>query len=329
MCATPDAVPPPGGSPRGRRFKPGVIGVDQSDLFQVADHGLNHGLTASDITRLQESVDSIPEFQQMGIIYFNQAGSADLIRESAGLNGLRSYVVLREKAAEPADPYLTSDSAALAVASSEDESDMGSELLNMGLSCGSAVLAGIAGTGSAGATFISAGISTPLTVILWSGALASAAQCGISGGRVINEIVDPNRNDHLDSKEWYQYASGILDGISIVGGGASIGQALRSVLQLTRTSGKPIMEILKGLNRAQRKQLAMELARYQGQASTRKQFLRLARTGKIPKVLRNHEIQEALRNELLSSISSSLTFSGSATGGLFREVYVYLVVEDA
>ena len=91
----------------------------------------------------------------------------------------------------------------------------------MGLSCGAAVLAGAASASGVAAAPVTGGASLAVTVLTWAGAVATAAQCGIATGRVINELVDPRANDILDSEVWVQRSTQILDAVSLVGGTAT------------------------------------------------------------------------------------------------------------
>ena len=82
------------------------------------------------------------------------------------------------------------------------------------------------------------------------------------------------------------------------------------------------------MTRAERKRLAQDLAQYTGQAPTRRQFIRLAREGKIPKLFARQQVNKAMFNELLTSISTSLDFASSARSGVIRQGLVYLVEDE-
>jgi hypothetical protein len=277
------------------------------------------GLTQQEKQRLIAAIDRTAAFRTTGIAFVGR-GMSQILRESPMPRGLQTWIVLeeqevREPASTPPPP--------------PDQSNLRSELLNMGLSCGSAILAGVAAAGGATAAPLTGGASLAITVVTWAGALATAAQCGIATGRVINEVFDPGSNErYLDSEEWYNLASNVLDVISVAGGVASLGQTAQAAVRLSRTSGRPLSQIIRGMTRAERRRLAEDLARYTGQAPTRRQFIRLAREGRIPRSFTRQQVNQAMVNELLNSISSGLTFAGSATGGVARQVIVYLVEDE-
>lgn len=278
------------------------------------------GLTQQEEQRLIMAIDRIPAFRTVGIAFVGR-GMCKVVRQASMPAGLQTWIVLREEEVRGTTPTPPP--------SQPNQSNLRSELLNMGLSCGAAVLAGVVAAGGAGAAPLTGGASLAITVVVWAGALATAAQCGIATGRVINEIFDPGINEeYLDSEEWYRNASAAIDAISVAGGVASLGQAAQAALRLSRTSGRPLWQILQGMTRAERKRLAQDLARYTGQAQTRRQFIRLARQGRIPRIFRQHQVNQAIVNELLNSISANLTFAGSAVSGVIRQVTVYFVEDD-
>jgi hypothetical protein len=290
------------------------------------------GLTSQQSVQFLSCVDRIPQFRSLGVGYIGN-GLCQVLREPKMPPGLRTWIIFKD--ADLGNASLASggnEPAAVAPSAgkmpAQRDSKLAAELLGMGLSCGTAVLAGIATAGSAAAAPVTAGTSTAITVLLWSGSVASAAQCGVSTGRVLNEIFDPTANDLLDSESWYQAASNTLDAISVAGGTASLGQAAKAAIRLSRTTGRPLAQILRGMTRAERKRLAQDLARYAGQAPTRRQFIRLARQGKLPKVIRQDAIDRAVLEQMLSSIEAGISLIGSGTSGTLRSLLVYFVEDD-
>ena len=150
----------------------------------------------------------------------------------------------------------------------------------------------------------------------------------MSAGRLLNEIFDPNANQILDSDPWVQRTSAALDAISIAGGAGSLGQAAKAAIRLSKTSGRPLVKIVQGMNRAERKRLAQDVAKYTNTATTRKQFVRLARSGKIPKIFTVQQVNSAVLSELLSSVSAGLSMIGSGNSGVIHEVVISLVAEQ-
>ena len=179
------------------------------------------GLTQFEMQLLIDAVDRNPACRTLGIV-FEGRGMTQVVREPPIPLGLRTWILLRE------EEVPESAASAATAAAQPAPSNLGGELLNMGLSCGSAVLAGVAVAGGAGAAPVTGGASLAITVLAWAGAVATAAQCGIATGRVINEIFDPGANEqYLDSEEWYQNASAALDAISVAGGLAGTVSSVR------------------------------------------------------------------------------------------------------
>jgi hypothetical protein len=264
------------------------------------------GLTQKQSKDLVGRLDRIQALRGIGIGFVGQ-GMCQVLRKPSMPRGLNTWIILQELTQEQTESFSTGGTAG---ERKKRESRLGFELLQMGLSCGATVLAGIAAAGSA--------VAAPVT----------AGQCGISSGRVVNEIFDPGANDYLDSQAWFEATSNALDAISIAGGVASLGQAAQAIIRLSRASGKPIGQVLKGLSRAERKRLAQDLARYSGKAPTRRQFIRLARQGKLPKIIRREAISRSILNESLNSISTGLSMIGSGTSGVIHGLIMYFVEED-
>ena len=276
-------------------------------------------LTEQQSRRILAELDRVPPTQSLGVA-FEGRGQCRVLRNPAMPPGLRTWIVLKE-----------SDDGFASSARSQEiiprESHIGRELANMGLSCGSAVLAGFAVAGGVGAAPVTAGASTAISVLTWSATVASGLQCLNSGWRVFNEVFNPSINDGLDSEKWYTVTSDVLDAISVAGGIAGLGQAAQAAIRLSRTSGRPLMEILKGMNRAERKRLAQDLARYAGDAQTRSQFIQLAREGRVPSVFTRAQVEKAIISKTLDSIGNGMSLTGSAAFGVVRKVSVHFVDE--
>lgn len=79
-----------------------------------------------------------------------------------------------------------------------------------------------------------------------------------------------------------------------------------------------MLQVLKGMSRAERKRLAQDIAEYSGKAATRRQFIRLVRAGKFPKIFTQRQISNAVTERLLESIGSTLDIGGSAWSGMLH-----------
>ena len=103
--------------------------------------------------------------------------------------------------------------------------------------------------------------------LAYIGTAGSGGQCINSLSRItLTAIGKSETNDWLDTQEWYIYTTLFLDGLSLAGVAGASATTIKTVLAFKRASGgkKSIMEILKGLNRTERKKLAKEMAGLKG-----------------------------------------------------------------
>lgn len=202
----------------------------------------------------------------------------------------------------------------------QDGSGFYSELVSTSLSCGAAILSWVAVGGSSAAIPVSGGTSTIITVLAWSAATASTAQCINSTYRLYNETDYGNgeMNAWLDSQAWYTSTSTVLDIISVAGGVAAAGATIKMALNLHKSTGKGLKEILKQLNRHERKRLTEELIRAQNPGISNKMLKMFVNAGKYPKRYSNFEISNSIRLQLKDAMGAAFSFAGSATGGIIR-----------
>lgn len=194
------------------------------------------------------------------------------------------------------------------------------ELLSSSLSCGAAALSWVAVAGSSAAIPVSGGASSVITVLAYGAAGVSSVQCINSAVRFYNEtdFGSSEVNQWLDSQLWYTNTMTSLDAISVLGAAASMGATLRMVLNL-RLSGASVSTALKGLPRNTRKRLTEDLIRAQNSGISNGALKALIAAGKYPKRFGRIEITNSVRLQLKDAFGASLSFSGSALGGVIRE----------
>jgi len=200
------------------------------------------GLSQSESRQIVAAIERIRPLRGAGI-GFEGRGMSQVLRYPDTPPGFQTWIILRER-------QLPVPSSGPPAPPTQAESQLGWELLNMGLSCGAMVAAGAASASGVAAAPVTGGASLAITVLTWAGAVATAAQCGIATGRVINELIDPRANDILDSDPWVQRTTQIIDVVSVAGGVASLGQAAQAAVRLSRASGRPLRQIIQGMNRA-------------------------------------------------------------------------------
>jgi len=201
----------------------------------------------------------------------------------------------------------------------QDRSGFYSELLSAGLSCGAATLSWVVVTGGSVAAPVTFGSSTVIIVLGVGAAGASGLQCINSAMRLFNESMgNSEENSRLDSLEWYSSTSTALDILSIAGGIAAAGVTIKMAFSLRKTTGKGFKEILKQLNRHERKRITEEVIRAQNPHISNKTLKLMVNAGQYPKRYSHFEINNSVRLQLKDALGAAFSFTGSATSGVIR-----------
>lgn len=202
------------------------------------------------------------------------------------------------------------------------ESRFYSELFGGVMSCGAAAIGWVVIGGSSAAAPVTGGTSTFVAALAWGATLASSAQCATSGYRLYNEIANPQENDWLDSQGWYTTTARALDIVSLAGAGAATAVTVRAALVLRRTTGKSMVEVLKGLSRQERKRIAEEVIRLENPGISNSALKTMLRAGVYPKRFTNVQVSKAVQTQLKDALGAALSFSGSAGTGTVKELVV-------
>lgn len=191
------------------------------------------------------------------------------------------------------------------------------------ISCGSAAITGTVAGVSAAATPMTGGASAAITVLVWSGAAASAAQCGLSIGRIANNLIwnDGRNEEFFDSEVWYKRTTDTLDGIALLGDIAGLGQSIKFIIQVSRSTNRPISMLLKSYNRAERKLLARELAKAVTNDNSRL-FKQLVRAGRLPTIFAPKRIEKEIIYQLWGAFAAAIDVGGSVRDGLIKHLYI-------
>lgn len=264
-----------------------------------------------DLTLLYAELDKSRDLRGIRVVYFDDT-RLSVLRDGPPVcqSGLLA-VVLRK-----GGPELVPTSSEIAQAR---DKKFNAELLNLGLSCGGALVAwGIAAT-AAGAAPVTGGTSLIITklsaVAFWTG----AAQCVNAGVRMWNETHTPENNDWLDDQWWYSSASAAMDGIGLAASVATGAATLRMVLLARNGTGKSLLTILKGLSRQERKKLTEEIIRAHHPGISGQELKVMLSRGIFPKRYANKEISKGILRQLTDAVNSAMGVVGSATGGLIAQ----------
>ena len=259
-------------------------------------------------------IDKIPKLQSSRIVFFDGNQFIELRPHPPMCMANKLTVVIKPK--EKQEKIVGQN---LEV-NRQDDSNFYSELASTGLSCGAAILSWIAVGGSSAAIPVSGGTSTAITILAWGAATASSAQCANSAYRLYNETDYGNNemNAWLDSQAWYNSTTTVLDIVSVAGGVAAAGATIKMAINLSKTTGKSLNEVLKQLSRQERKRLTEELIRAQNPGISNKMLKMFVNAGKYPKRYSNLQISSSVKLQLKDAMGAAFSFAGSASGGIIR-----------
>jgi len=272
-------------------------------------------------TRLIHAVDQIPDLRGAGIAYIGN-GECTLVRNSDHQSGLRTYVVFQR--VERTGPSLVSAfpfSATRTTAPNQERvaSTVGTELRRAALDCGGVVFSAMLAGGSTLALPVTGGFSSVGLAIASSALVATSLRCGMSVGRLWNAGNSPDANRILDNSEWYSVTGTVIDALDTADAAHSGLQLIGKYKALRKATSKPIAGLLREAPRADRKRIAEEMAKFTGEASSRRSFLRLVRQGKIPKLYEVRQIRMEVAKSLLEAANDATTLTSSMLPGRLEE----------
>ena len=193
------------------------------------------------------------------------------------------------------------------------------------MSCGSAVITGGSAAAGVMAAPVTAGASTVVTYAMAAGAVASAAQCGIALGRVGNVLWwNDERNERLlDNESWYQWTTNSLDAIALMGDVVGLRAGARALIQMSRSTGRPIYDLLKSYTKAQRRQIMRDL-NLLFERDSPELFAAIIRDGKIPTLYSSDRIVRGVAVQLWGAAAAGIDFVSSATAGGIRNLSLWV-----
>lgn len=150
---------------------------------------------------------------------------------------------------------------------------------------------------------------------------ASLAQCGIGAFRIYRLTTgDSETVDWLDSQEWYIYTSLTLDSISVAGGVGVTAVSIKAVLAMKKAAPtKSIFELLKGMQRHERKRLTEEMVRLQNPGISNKALKEMIRTGMVPKRFKQTVINQSLKTQIIDLFGAGASLLGSGLNGIINQ----------
>ena len=247
-----------------------------------------------------------------------------VLREFVPLCSVRPKRVILRETVEQA---VTTEDYAQQVASSPRESQLWREASGMALSCGGAVISFVVAKAGIAAAPFSGGASLALTYVSYAGLAASGGQCFNGVWRTRNELTNPAKNDYYDTLAWYQAMTVALDGISLVGAGASTVATVRTVMAIKSSTGREMTDILRPMSRQERAKLTDEVLRLNNPRHPR-EIIRLKQlAGQLPRRYSNPELRLRIITQIRDQISATLAITGSVLFGNINALVIALYEE--
>lgn len=258
--------------------------------------------------KILQSTNSVVELRPLGVVLAID-GNSEVLRKPHTAPVQNQYIVVDVKTGKP--------------------EVSGREVLAEGamtaINCTAAVVAGVVTLGGGVGAPFSGGASLAVSTVAGAATAATALSCGNSTIRTINAIFSPGVNQRLDQLPAYKTTVQVLDGVSLLGVGASTVAARRAVKVLS-TAGVNIPAALTGnINRQQAAILTKEMIKLRRPNVSNGELKKLIRSGKEPKRYSKQEISLGALKSLKDSIAAGLSFLSSTLDGNVKEISIYLV----
>ncbi|AMB83991.1 NAD synthetase [Pseudomonas agarici] len=275
------------------------------------------------VRRLFQVIDADPTIVGAGVVYIESDFSVVTLRDFQPICSIApKKIVLRE-----APRYVAPIEFMRELQAQPRESRLVMEAVNTALACTGAVIGWIVVSSGTVAIPFTAGASSLVAAVGYAAAAASSVQCLVGGRRIRNEINDPQRNDWLDSNDWYRYTMIALDAVSLAGVGTASLATVRLMGVTKAATGKSTQEVLRGLSRQERAKLTRELLSLQHPGLTSKMIKLKQLSGEFSKRFTPTQIQRATITQIVDAVGASVSLTGSALSGNVKSVAIGLYEE--
>lgn len=258
--------------------------------------------------RILQSANAVTELRPLGVVLAID-GVAEVLREPQTTPIQNQYIVVDVKIGAP--------------------EISGREVMAEGamaaINCSAAVVAGIVTLGGGVGAPFSGGTSLAISAVAGAATLATGASCINSTARTFNALRRPGRNQQWDDMPAYKPTLQVLDGVSLLGVGASAFAARRAVKVLSN-AGVNIPAALTGnINRQEAVRLTKEMIKLRRPNVSNGELKKLIRSGNEPRRYTRQEISMGAIKSLKDSIAAGLSFVSSTLDGNVKELSIYLV----
>lgn len=255
--------------------------------------------TEAQLRSLVRAVHSHPDFYGCKIVYVEHGRSRTLHGGASPSRNYRTMVVI--EVGGPGVPRTGSNpnsavpTQAPGLAASNG-SRLWPELVGLGLSCGLATISVLGVVGSVAAEPVTAGGSSVVLLLSWTGVATGGVQCLNGMARVGEALFHPDDStlSDLDDNEAYQTSMLIIDGIGVASGLGGLKFSLRSIATFLQRKGSlPPVEALQAMPAEVRRSTVEKALKAACRTSEDRAalFRALQEAG-----LKDHQIQRALGN---------------------------------
>lgn len=255
-----------------------------------------------------QATNSVIELRPLGVVLAID-GNADVLRQPHTAPVDNHYIVIDVTTGKP----------------EVSAREVAGEGAMAAINCSAAVVGGVVTFGTAAAAPVTGGTSLVLTTIGVAATAATGLSCFNSGIRTYNAMFHVGRNQQWDNVQAYKTSLQVLDGVSLLGVGASAVAARRAIKVLSN-AGVHIPTALTGnINRQQAALLTKEMIRLRRPNISNGELKKLVREGVEPKRYPAPQITAGAIKSLKDSIAAGLSFLSSALDGNIKEINIYLV----
>ena len=266
-----------------------------------------------DFKTLENQLDCTRSFNRIGIIY-SDGTRQWLVRPSRNKHLVSHVVVTR------IDSRSSVYNVKTAINRTIKTPFLANEITSTLISCGAAVVTGVLTISAGAAIPLTAGASGIVAGIIAAGTLATAAQCAIGIGRIALITTDHEEIvTWLDDESWYIATSTALDLISLSGAGAGLKSTLDVYKIMKNSTNTSVITWLKSLSRTERKRITEEIIRVKNPGISNSGIKAVMRAGFYPKRYPSDALQRSLQRELITAMSNTSAFVGSAMTGTIRD----------
>ena len=193
------------------------------------------------------------------------------------------------------------------------------ELLNLGLSCGGVVLSWVGSVVATGAAPVTGGLSLLVTAASSAATYTAWAQCAVALVRTGAEFANPELNIDMDNSEVYQRLAAAADIVGLAGAAAAGASTLRAIQLLKTATGRPLVDIIKGLSSRERQRLTEEILRSKHPGIGAAKLRELGLASNVPKRYMQKPITDGVRKQLLDVLGAMGNITSSATSGVMAQ----------